>query len=158
MAQSLRTRRTKCIVNFGLEDFTRIHTQFSDKSRSTAYIETPVYSFYENEKIKFQLRLHPSKHSLNVDVLYKGAEPSAQLFFDIFLLDNYGKRYNFEYGRKVECIVNAQNTESPGNFVYDRDDLEKKRDKLFLADKLTLGVEVNATWIDFSESADKIAE
>ena len=90
--------------------------------------------------------------------MYKGAEPSAQLFFDIFLLDNYGKRYNFEYGRKVECIVNAQNTESPGNFVYDRDDLEKKRDKLFLADKLTLGVEVNATWIDFSESADKIAE
>jgi hypothetical protein len=155
--QNLRTRRTKAIINFALEDFSRIHSQFSDKNRP-AYIETPVYSFHDNEKIKFQLRLLPSKHSMNVDALYKGTEPSAQLFLDIFLLDSYGRRYNFEYGRKVECQLSSVNSENPGNFIYDRDDLEKKREKLFIGDKLVLGLEVNATWVDISDTAQNISE
>ncbi len=149
--QTMRTRRTKAVINFALEDFSRIHSQFSDKNRP-AYIETPVYAFHENDKIKFQLRLLPSKHSLNVDALYKGSEPSAQLFLDIFLCDSYGRRYNFEYGRKVECQLSSVNSENTGNFIYDRDDLEKKREKLFVGDKLVLGCEVNATWVDISEA------
>ena len=52
--QNLRTRRTKAIINFALEDFSRIHAQFMNKNRP-AYVETPVYAFFDNEKIKFQI-------------------------------------------------------------------------------------------------------
>lgn len=155
--QNLRTRRTKCVVNFALEDFTRIHGQFSDKNRA-AFIETPVYSFYDNDKIKFQLRLHPSKHSLNVDALYKGTEPSAQLFMEIFLLDHNGRKHNFDFGRRVELQLSAQNPDNLGNFIYDRDDLEKKREKLFNDDKLVISLEVSATWIDIGEAVNMISE
>jgi hypothetical protein len=155
--QNLRTRRTKCILNFALEDFSRIHTQFSDKNRP-AYIETPTYSFFENEKIKFQLRFLPSKHSLIADVIYKGSESSAQLFVDMFLLDNNGKRFHFEFGRKVECTVTSLNPENSNNFIYDRDDLEKRRDKLFNGDKLVLGLEVVATWVEVGEQLGAILE
>lgn len=149
---SLRTRRTKCILNFALEDFSRIHTQYSDKNRP-AYIETPVYSFYDNDRIKFQIRFQPSKHSLIADVIYRGTEASAQLLVDMYLLDSNGRRFNFEFGRKVECSVSALSPENLNNFIYDRDDLEKKRDKLFAGDKLVIGLEVNATWTDVGDQS-----
>ncbi|CAF0796390.1 unnamed protein product [Brachionus calyciflorus] len=155
--QNLRTRRTRCVVNFSLEDFTRIHAQFSDKNRA-AHVETPVYSFYDNENIKFQLRFVPGKHSLNFDVLYKGSDPSAQLFLELYLLDQYGRRHNFDYGRKVECQLSAHNSESIGNYIYDRDDLEKKRDKLFVGDKLVVSLEVSATWIEVSDNNSNTPE
>ena len=155
--QNLRTRRTKCLINFALEDFSRIHTQFSDKNRPS-FIETPVYSFYENEKIKFQVRFSPSKHALTADIIYKGSEASAQLFVDMFLVDNNGRRYNFEYGRKVESTVSSLSTESLNIFVYDRDDLEKRRDKLFAGDKLVIGIEVNATWVYVGDMLGAITE
>jgi hypothetical protein len=157
LIQNLRTRRTKCLINFALEDFSRIHTQFSDKNRPS-FIETPVYSFHENERIKFQLRFSPSKHSLTADAIYRGSITSAQLFLDLFLVDSNGRRFNFEYGRKVECTVSSLNTESLNNFIYDRDDLEKRRDKLFIGDKLVIGVEVNATWVDVGDGLGSIGE
>ena len=150
ISQNLVTRRTKCLINFTLEDFSRIHAQFANKNRPSC-VETPVYSFYENDRIKFQIKLFPSKHSMNLDALYVGSDPSAQLFIDVFLVETSGRRFNFEYGRKVECQLNFENTENNGHFVYDRDDLEKKRDKLFVGDKLIIGIEVNATWIDCTE-------
>lgn len=140
------------MFNFAFEDFTRIHAQFSEKNRA-AYIETPIYSFYENEKIKFQVRFTPNKHSMNFDAFYRGSEPSTQMFMDVYLVDINGRKYNYDYGRKVECQLSSQNAESIGNFIYDRDDLEKKRDKLFNGDKLVVALEVSATWVDVSEHA-----
>ena len=141
----MRTRRSKMNLNFNLEDFSRIHTQFADKTKQM-YIETPIFSLRENEKIKFQLRLYPSKHSLSFDVVYRGTDSSAQVLVDAYLLDKESRRFAFEFGRRVESSINASNPESISNFLYDRDDLEKKRDKLFNADKLAIGLEVNATF------------
>ena len=95
LVQSFRTRRTKCLINFALEDFSRIHTHFSDRNRP-GYIETPVYSFQENEKIKFQLRFVPSKHHMSAEVVYRGTDFSAQLLVDIYLVDINGKRFVHE--------------------------------------------------------------
>lgn len=147
LVQTLRTRRSKIILQFALEDFSRIHTQYSDKNRAS-FIETPLYSFSDNEKIKFQLNLYPSKHSMIFDAFYRGAEASAQLLIDVYLVDSQGKKFTFDFNRRVECQLSSQNSESIGNFIYDRDDLERKRDKLFKEDKLVVGVEVNATWVD----------
>jgi hypothetical protein len=147
LVQLLRTRRSKTIIHFTLEDFSRIHTQYTEKNRS-AFIETPIYSFYENERIRFQLKFYPSKHAFIMDAFYRGTEQSAQLFIDAYLLDSLGRKFAFDFNRKVECQVTPQSSESLGNFVYDRDDLERKRDRLFKDDKLVLGVEVNATWVD----------
>lgn len=150
--QTFRTRRSKCLINFTLEDFSRIHTHFSDKNRP-GYIETPVYSFSDNERIKFQLRFVPTKHHMSAEVLYRGSDYSAQLLADIYLVDVNGRRFQFEYNRRVECSVSALNSEATNNVIYDRDDLEKRRDKLFTGDKLVIGIEVNATWVDNGEQA-----
>ena len=147
----MHTKRAKMNLSLNLEDFSRIHTQFADKSKQM-YIETPVFSLRDNEKIKFQLRLFPSKHSLSFDLVYRGTDTSAQVLVDAFLLDKESRRTAFEFGRKVESSINASNPESLNNFFYDRDDLEKKRDKLFNADKLSIGLEVNATWVEVSDS------
>ncbi len=150
VVQNLRTRRAKTIIHFALEDFSRIHTQYSEKNRA-AFIETPVYSLHENDRIKFQFKLFPSKHALIMDAVYKGSEQSAQLFLDTYLLDNQGKKFTFDFNRKVEYHVSSQNPESVGNFLYDRDDLERKRDRLFSQDKLVVAVELNATWVEISD-------
>lgn len=150
-----KTKREKKLINFALQDFGRIHAQFVDKPRSV-YIETQPYTLTENEGIKFKFRLYPSKHSLSIDAIYCGTDPSAQLFMSINLLDKEGRRFNFDFGRKIEFQLNNHHPESNGNFVYDRDDLEKKRDKLFTADKLSLQIEINATYIDISDSPSPI--
>lgn len=157
LAQVFRTRRSKCLINFTLEDFSRIHTLFSDRSR-IGFVETPVYSFSENDRIKFQIRFLPSKHHMSAEVVYRGTENSAQLLVDIYLVDVNGKRYTFEYGRKVEASVTAANPESFNNVIYDRDDLEKRRDKLFIGDKLVIGLEVNATWVESGDQLVGISE
>ncbi len=149
IVQTLRTRRAKSIIHFTLEDFSRIHAQYSEKNRA-AYIETPVYSFFENDRIRLQLKFYPSKHAFIMDAFYRGTEQSAQLFIDAYLLDYQGKKFAFDFNRKVECQVTPQSPESLGNFIYDRDDLERKREKLFKDDKLVIGIEVNATWVDIS--------
>lgn len=95
---------------------------------------------------------------MNLDALYKGSDPSTQMFMEIYLVDTNGKKFNYDYGRRVECQLSAHNPESLGNFVYDRDDLEKKRDKLFIGDKLVVTMEVSATWVDFSEYPTSISE
>ena len=83
-----------------------------------------------------------------MDAFYKGTEQSAQLLVDAYLLDFQGKRFTFDFNRKVECQLSPQNPETLGNFIYDRDDLERKRERLFRDDKLIIGIEVNATWVD----------
>lgn len=150
-----KTKLEKRVINFSLQDFGRIHAQFVDKPRSV-YIETPQYSLIDNEAIKFKFRFYPSKHSLSVDAIYCGTDPSALLFMDIHLLDKEGRRFNFDFGRKIECQLNNHHPESNGNFIYDRDDLEKKRDKLFNSDKLCIQIEVNATYIDISDTPSAI--
>lgn len=95
---------------------------------------------------------------MSVEAVYRGSENSAQVLFDIYLLDVHGRRYTFEYGRKVECSVSSFNPEALNNVIYDRDDLEKRRDKLFSGDKLTIGVEVNTTWVDAGDQMGGINE
>ena len=146
----VRTRRSKCLLNVALEDFSRIHGQFSDRLYPSS-IETAVFSLFDNEKIKFQLRLIPGKHDLRLDAIYRGSDTSAHLFIEVFLLDKEGHKFPFEYGRKIDIQVGARNPESLNHYVYDRDDLEKKRDKLFNIDKLVLCIDVNATWCDISD-------
>lgn len=67
-------------------------------------------------------------------------------------------RFQFDYGRRVEASVNAINSEALNNVIYDRDDLEKRRDKLFSGDKLVIGIEVNATWVDSGDQLSGISE
>ena len=112
-----KTKREKKLVNFAFQDFSRIHSQFIDKPKSI-FIETPVYSMAENELIKFKFRFYPSKHSLSVDAISCGTDPSAQIFVDIYLLDRDGRRFNFGTGRKIEATLNNHNAESVGNFIY----------------------------------------
>jgi hypothetical protein len=150
-----KTKREKKVVNFAFQDFSRIHSQFIDKPKSI-FIETPVYSMVENDSVKFKFRFYPSKHSLSVDAISCGTEPSAQLFVDIYLLDREGRRFNFGTGRKIECSLNNHYSESVGNFIYDREDLEKKRDKLFNADSLSVQIEVTATYIHTSDKPSQI--
>ena len=148
----IRTRRSKCLLNITLEDFSRVHGQFSERNHP-ASIETALFSLFDNEKIKFQFRLIPSKHDLRMDVLYSGSESSGNLFVEVYLLDRSGQKFPFEYGRKIDIQVGSSNTESLNNYVYDRDELEKKRDKLFLNDKLTLCIDINATWCEIGEKS-----
>lgn len=112
----------------------------------------------ENPTIKFQIRFIPTKHHASAEVVYRGTDNSAQLLFDIYLVDVNGRRFTFDYGRKVECSVSSFNPEAANNVIYDRDDLEKRRDKLFTGDKLTIGVEVNATWVDTGDQLGGINE
>jgi hypothetical protein len=151
----LKTKREKKVVNFFFQDFSRIHTQFSDKSKSI-FIETPVYSMTENEAIKYKFRFYPSKHSLSFDAINVSTDPSAQLFIDVFLLDKTGRKFNPGHGRKVECHLNNQIKDSVGHFVYDREDLEKKREILFNADKLCIQIEIISTYIDISDTPSEI--
>ena len=146
----VRTRRSKCLLNFSLEDFSRIHGQFAEKNHPS-HIETPVFSLYDNEKIKFQFKIVPSKHDLRIEAYYTGSESSGNLFIEVYLLDRNGQKFPFEYGRKVDINVGSSNTSSLNNYIYDRDELEKKRDKLFLSDKLTICFDLNATWCEISD-------
>lgn len=148
----LRTRRSKCLLNLALEDFSRIHGLFSDKS-NPAIVETAVFSLFENEKIKFQLRLLPGKHDMRIDALYRGSDTSANLYIEVYLLDKEGHKYAFDYGRKIDIQIGNRNPESLSNYVYDRDELEKKRDRLFQSekDKLVVCIDVNATWCEISD-------
>lgn len=151
----LKTKREKRVINFSFQDFGRIHAQFIDKPKSV-FIETPIYSLAENDAVKFRFKFYPSRHSLSLDAISCGTDPSALLFMDIHLLDKDGRRFNFDFGRKIELQLNNHNPESIGNFVYDRDDLEKKRDKIFNADRLSIQIEVTATYIDISDSPSQI--
>jgi hypothetical protein len=146
----VRTRRSKCIVNVTLEDFSRIHGQFAEKNHPS-HIETPIFSLFDNDKIKFQFRIVPSKHDLRIEAFYRGSEPSGNLFVEVFLLDRNGQKFPFEYGRKVDINIGSNSTESVNNYIYDRDELEKKRDKLFMSDKLALSFDLNATWCEISD-------
>ena len=148
----MKTKQAKSLINLNLDDFTRIHSLFSDKNTKQMFIATKHFSFAENEKIKFQLHLYPSQHSMSFNAFYTGSEPSAQLFIDAYLLDKDQKRFPFEFSRKVECYINSGNMESVTNFLYDRNDLEKKRDKLFNQDRLTICFDVLATWVDSGDS------
>ena len=148
----VRTRRSKCVLNIALEDFSRIHGQFSDKNHPSG-IDTAVFSLFDNEKIKFQFSIVPGKHDLRISGFYNGSEASANLFVDVYLLDRQGQKYQFEYGRKIDFQIGSRNTESLNNYVYDRDELEKKRDKLFNNDTLTICIDINATWCEVSNKS-----
>jgi len=147
------SKRAKATVNISLEDFSRVHGHFSDKHHPL-HIETGVFSLPENDKIKYQFRLIPGKHDLHFDALYKGTEPSANLLIDVYMIDKDGRKYSYEYNRKVDIQIGSRFPESVGNFIYDRDDLERKREKLFTNDKLTLCVEVNAAWCQVSDKPE----
>jgi hypothetical protein len=153
-AYFVRTRRSKCQVNVTLEDFTRIHTQFSERL-TPSYIETQQYALADNERIKFQFRLKPGTHDLHFDAIYQGTEASASVLIEAYLLDRDGRKFPFDYSRKVDIQIGLRNVESLNNFLYDRDELERKRDRLFTTDRLTICFDVNVTWCEVS---DKPAE
>jgi hypothetical protein len=150
----VRTRRSKCLLNIALEDFSRIHVQFSEKTHPLC-IETAVFSLFDNEKIKFQFRLLPAKHDLRIDAIYRGSESSGNLFIEVYLLDKEGHKFPFEYGRKIDIQVGSRITESLNNYVYDRDELEKKREKLFANDKLVVCIDLMATWCEISDKSNE---
>jgi hypothetical protein len=110
-----------------------------------------VYSL-KNTDIKFKFRFTPGKHNMQVDGLYLGSETSASIHVDLFLIGVDNRRVAFDYGRKVEMNIGSSQPQSLNNFLYDRDELERRRDKIFNQDKLIIGLDVDVTWCEVASA------
>lgn len=150
----ISTKRSRIQLNVAIEDFSRTHGHFSEQNHPLC-IETIPVTLAENDKIKFVLRLVPGKHVLNLDAVYTGTDKSATILIDAHLLDKNGHKVPFENNRKVEIQIGSRFTESLNKFIYDRDELERKRDKLFNGDRLVLSFEVNFSWCQVSDKANE---
>jgi hypothetical protein len=140
----VRTKHAKMQIGFELESFSRTHGHFAEKTTHKS-VDTVVYSLKDTD-IKFQFRFKPGKHNMQVDGIYLGSDPSASIHVDLFLLGVDGRRVAFDYGRKVEINLGSATAESLNNFLYDRDELERRRDKIFNQDKLVIGMDVDVVW------------
>jgi hypothetical protein len=148
------TKRSKTHLNVAIEDFSRTHGHFSERNNPLC-IETIPITLAENEKIKFLLRLVPGKHVMHLDAIYTGTEKSATILIDAHLLDKNGHKVPFENSRKVEIQIGSRFTECLNKYIYDRDELERKRGKLFNGDTLVLAFEIIFSWCQVSDKPNE---